>query len=68
MSEGEKGRIIVIDDDEGIRRVVATALGNEGYITATASNGKEAIEKSQTNFYNLALIAIRLPTWTAQLF
>ncbi|MGA2972758.1 MAG: response regulator [Candidatus Bathyarchaeia archaeon] len=61
MSEGEKGRIIVIDDDEGIRRVVAIALGNEGYITATASNGKEAIEKSQTNFYNLALIDIRLP-------
>jgi DNA-binding NtrC family response regulator len=61
MSKGEKGRIIVIDDDEGIRRVVATALGNEGYITATASNGKEAIEKSQTNFYNLALIDIRLP-------
>lgn len=61
MSEGEKSRIIVIDDDEGIRRVVATALGNEGYITATASNGKEAIEKSQTNFYNLALIDIRLP-------
>ena len=27
----------------------------------TASNGKEAVEKSRTNFYNLALIDIRLP-------
>jgi DNA-binding NtrC family response regulator len=61
MSQGGKGRIIVIDDDEGIRKVVATALSDRGYIADTASNGKEAIEKSQTNFYNLALIDIRLP-------
>ena len=61
MSEGEKSRILVIDDDEGIRKVVAEALRNEGYVADTASNGKEAIEKSQTNFYNLALVDIRLP-------
>lgn len=61
MSEGEKGRILVIDDDEGIRKVVAEALKSEGYSVDTASNGKEAVEKSQTNFYNLALVDIRLP-------
>jgi DNA-binding NtrC family response regulator len=61
MSEGEKGRILVIDDDEGIRKVVAEALRSEGYVADTASNGKEAIEKSQINFYNLALVDIRLP-------
>jgi len=61
MSESGKGSIIVIDDDEGIRRVVAEALKSEGYLVDTASNGKEAVEKSQSNFYNLALIDIRLP-------
>jgi len=61
MSEVDKGRIIVIDDDDGIRQVVSTALSNKGYMIATASNGKEAIQKSQTNFYDLALIDIRLP-------
>ena len=61
MSEGEKGRILVIDDDEGTRKVVAEALKSEGYSVDTASNGKEAVEKSQTNFYNLALVDIRLP-------
>ncbi len=61
MSEDEKGRILVIDDDEGIRKVVSAALKSEGYLVDTASNAKEAIEKSQTNFYNLALIDIRLP-------
>jgi DNA-binding NtrC family response regulator len=61
MREREKGRILVIDDDEGTRKVVAEALKSEGYLVDTASNGKEAIEKSQTNFYNLALVDIRLP-------
>jgi DNA-binding NtrC family response regulator len=61
MSEAEKGRIIVIDDDEGICKVVAAALKDEGYVVDTANNGKQAIEKSQTNFYNLALVDIRLP-------
>ncbi len=61
MSEGMKGRILVVDDDEGIRKVVAEALKTEGYLVDTASNGKDAVAKSQTNFYNLALVDIRLP-------
>jgi len=61
MSESKKGRIIVIDDDEGIRKVVAEALKNESYLVDTASTGKEAIEKSRNNFYNLALVDVRLP-------
>ncbi len=61
MSESKKARILVIDDDEGIRKVVAEALRSEGYLVDTASNGKEAVAKSQTNFYNLALVDIRLP-------
>ena len=61
MSEGEKGRMLLIDDDEGIRKVVAEALRSEGYSVDTAGNGNEAIEKSRTNFYNLALVDIRLP-------
>ena len=61
MSESKKARILVVDDDEGIRKVVAEALKSEGYLVDTASNGKEAVEKSQTNFYNLALVDIRLP-------
>lgn len=61
MSQGGKARILVIDDDEGIRKVVAEALKSEGYLVDTASNGKEAVEKSRTNFYNLALVDIRLP-------
>ena len=57
----EPARILVVDDDESIRKVLATILEEKGYIVDTAEKGKEAIEKSNANFYNLALIDIRLP-------
>lgn len=58
---GENARILVVDDDENIRKTLATILEDEGYSVDTAENGKEAIEKSNTKFFNLALIDIRLP-------
>lgn len=54
-------RILVIDDDENIRKVVQTILEDEGYIIDTAETAKIGIEKSQKGFYNLALIDVRLP-------
>jgi DNA-binding NtrC family response regulator len=57
----EKARILVIDDDENIRKVLASILEEKGYEAGTAKNGEEAIEKAQKSFYNLALIDIRLP-------
>jgi DNA-binding NtrC family response regulator len=40
--------------------VLATILEEEGYAVDTARNGREAIKKTSTRFYNLALIDIRL--------
>jgi len=54
-------RILVIDDDESIRKVLKMILEEEGYVVDTAKSGKEAIAKSHAKFYNLALIDIRLP-------
>jgi DNA-binding NtrC family response regulator len=54
-------RILVIDDEESIRRTVSMILERAGYLVDTAENGKQAIEKAEANFYNLTLIDIRLP-------
>lgn len=54
-------RIIVVDDDESIRKVLATIFEENGYTVDTAENGKQAIEKTEKNFYNLGLFDIRLP-------
>lgn len=57
----EHFRILVVDDDESIRKVLQTILGDSGYYVDTAENAKEAIHKSRQKVYNLALIDIRLP-------
>jgi DNA-binding NtrC family response regulator len=57
----EDMKILIIDDDATVRRSLEVALKNNGYEVDVAENGKEAIEKSNVNFYNLALIDIRLP-------
>ena len=54
-------RILIVDDDENILKTFSTALRDAGYKVDTTQNGKEAIEKARANFYNLALIDIRLP-------
>ena len=57
----EHFRILVIDDDGSIMKTIAAILQSEGYVVSTAENGKEAIEKSNTDFYRVALIDFRLP-------
>ena len=57
----EKKRILVIDDDEAVLQRIVRILELEGYNVDAAKTGKEAIEKSNLNSYNLVLIDIRLP-------
>ena len=54
-------RILAVDDDENIRKVVVAILEDEGYVVEAVGTAREAIEKSKRKFYNLALIDIRLP-------
>jgi DNA-binding NtrC family response regulator len=59
--ELEKKRVLIIEDDKVVLGNFKAILELEGYSVDTAESGKEAIEKSNANFYNLALIDIRLP-------
>ncbi len=54
-------RILVIDDDENIRKVLIAILTDEGYLVDSAGTGKEALEKTKKQLYNVALIDVRLP-------
>ncbi len=53
--------ILVIDDEEGIRRLLTTILTEKGYNVDTAATGEEAIRKTSEKIYNLVLIDIILP-------
>ena len=56
-----KPSVLIVEDDANIRVPLSTILQQKGYKTETAKNGKEAIQKSKANFYNLALLDIKLP-------
>ena len=57
----KKASILIVDDNESILETLSAILEEKGYRTDTAKNGREAIEKSKKNFYNLALLDIKLP-------
>lgn len=57
----DSARILIIDDDENIRRVLETILTDEGYAVESADTAAKGIEKSQNGFFNIALVDVRLP-------
>jgi DNA-binding response OmpR family regulator len=56
-----KPRILIVEDDENIRETIKNILEQSGYDTDVAKTGQEAERKTQTKFYNLALLDIKLP-------
>lgn len=59
-----KDSVLIVDDDEMILESLETILNNEGYLTQTAKTGKEALSKTDNEFFNAVLIDIRLPDMT----
>jgi DNA-binding NtrC family response regulator len=54
-------RILIVDDDENIRKVLIAILEDKGYTIDAVGTAKEAKRRTDEKFYNLALIDIRLP-------
>jgi len=57
----EKKSILILEDDKVIIKSFKDILQSEGYSVDTAETGREAIQKSKANFYNLVLLDIKLP-------
>ncbi len=54
-------RILVVDDEERIRRLVRMYLERSGFVVDEAENGSEALEKALTNGYSLVVLDLMLP-------
>ena len=55
------GRILVVDDDPQIRRVMRTTLTARGYEISDAPTGEEALLKLREGPYDLVLLDVNLP-------
>ncbi|MFT0879646.1 response regulator [Rhodopseudomonas sp. P1] len=56
-------RILIADDEESMRLLVARAIGMDGHETVTAEDGSEALEilTSQNGKFDLLLTDIKMP-------
>ena len=55
------GKILVVDDEPQIRRVMRTALAAEGYVAVTAKSAADAFEEIRDDRFDLILLDINMP-------
>jgi len=55
------GRVLVVDDREGIRSFIAEALDGAGYQVVTAADGAEAMEAAGAGRFHLVITDLKMP-------
>lgn len=55
-------RILVVDDEKGIREGCRRVLVAEGHSVETAENGEKGLEMAQTAAFDLLLVDVKMPT------
>jgi len=56
-----KSRILLVDDDQAVRRMLLRVLEDEGYLVLPAASGAEALEIAATRSPDLALLDLAMP-------
>jgi DNA-binding response OmpR family regulator len=54
-------RVLCIDDEPGLRRLVRRILEQDGHVVATASDGIEGLQLACTESYDLVVLDLLLP-------
>lgn len=57
----EKIKILIIDDEERLLRILRMGLGPLGYQVRTASNGEEGLEELLSQSFDVVLTDIKMP-------
>lgn len=53
--------ILVVEDEQGIREAIGIYMKNQGYKVILAENGKDGLDKIETNDIHLAIVDIMMP-------
>ena len=54
-------RILIVDDNADVRKVLSSILSEKGYLVAAMENGKQALKAAEKELFDLALIDVELP-------
>jgi len=58
---GTKPKVLIVDDDEPIRSMLARVVEHQGFVVTTAKDGVEAIEHLQNDGFNVVLLDLMMP-------
>jgi DNA-binding response OmpR family regulator len=61
MTPLSAGRVLIVDDDESIRRMVCKLLVREDFDVDEARDGLEAIEKIERQDYEVVVLDLMMP-------
>ncbi|ETT62922.1 response regulator [Paenibacillus sp. FSL H8-0457] len=61
MSKQSKHKVLIVDDQNGIRILLVEVFSSEGYETYQAANGKAALEIVKMHAPDLVLLDMKIP-------
>jgi CheY-like chemotaxis protein len=59
--EGKSFRVLIVDDDPNIRKMIVAALRREGYVFSEAANGKEALDLMRREHPSVVVLDLMMP-------
>lgn len=59
-------KILIIEDDAKIRRILQLELKHEGYEVVVVENGEKGIEKFKTEYFDLILLDLMMPKMSGE--
>lgn len=61
MTNAERPRVLIVDDEKFIRDILADFLGMEGYVVRTAEDGQAALSELGNAHYDLVISDLKMP-------
>ena len=61
MEQSESARVLVVDDEANLRKVLSALLRQRGYEVTTVANGQEALDLLGTEAHDVMLTDLRMP-------
>lgn len=63
FTNSPRNRVLIADDDPGVRGSLAAVLESEGYVVDEAGDGREAVSRAIAHPPALVLLDLHMPQW-----
>ncbi len=68
MTSAAQKRVLLVDDDADILRLVALVLRSDGYDVVAAGNGEDALRECEKEPFSLVLLDLMMPKMDGETF